>query len=168
MPCQFQCQCGLTKGSEYWLRKAYLKGKDLWRHGPYCIYVYWFAFFSLAWKVTNGQEKLLAFQSGEGGIGWCCWSYLRCYVSLWVKGRGRKEREAQVPTVSNGTGVSSQLPETQMSFILFCFKPCHSQTVKASIAIIKIFNGWYQTIKTDYGCYALWVHPGRISARLLL
>lgn len=82
------------------------------------------------------------------------------------RGKGKGGKEGQVPTVSNGTGIPTQPPGTQMFFILLCSKPHPSQIGKASISLIKIFNGLYQPVKTDYGCYALWVHPGCISAGL--
>lgn len=165
MPCQFQCQCGLTKGSKYWLRKVYLKGKSLWRHRSYYVDVYWLASFSPAWKVTNGEERLLAFQFERLML--FKLPEMLCITVGKRKGEGRKS-EAQVPTVHNGTGIPTQPPGTKMSFILLCFKPYHSQIVKGSIAIMKIFSSWYQPIKMEYGCYALWVCPGQISAGLQL
>lgn len=168
MPCKPQCPCELRKGSKCRLKKVYLKGKGLWRHVPPLDWCLLLGFFLKSlWKVTNGQESLVAF---SWRVYWLTLFKLpkTLYITVGKRKRGGKNPKLKFPllVVEQGFQRKFFLENNCPSFCLLLFQASLSQRdCETAIAITQIFNDWFQPIKMDYGCYALWGYPGGIPAR---
>ena len=81
--------------------------------------------------------------------------------------RGGKNPKLKFPllVVEQGFQRKFFLENNCPSFYLLLFQASLSQRdCETAIAITQIFNDWFQPIKMDYGCYALWGYPGGIPA----
>ena len=117
--------------------------------------------------MTNGQESLLALSSGGFWLILFKLPEMLCITGGKRKGE-RNNLKLKFPLLVVEQGFQLNFLELKCpSFYFLLFQASPSQRdCKATIAIIQIFNDWFQPIKMDYGCYAFWVHPGGISALL--
>lgn len=116
--------------------------------------------------MTNGQESLVAF---SWRVYWLTLFRLpvMLYVTVGKRKKGGQSLKLKFPLLVVGQCFQHKffLENDCPSFCLLLFQASPSQRgCKTTIAITQIFNNWFQPIKMDYGCYALWGYPGGIPA----